>query len=469
MRASTTGPGRSSLTGRHVAVLGGGLAGLAAALECADLGARVTLVERQRRLGGLTWSFERGGLWMDNGQHVFLACCDAYVGFLDRIGARGDVEAARVLDIPVVAPGPRGPVAARLRRRDLPVPLHLADSLLRFGHLGVGDRLMVGRALVGLARLGLADPYLDRITFGEWLQSHGQSPAAIAAVWDLITVPTVNLPAAEASLAAAAMVFRTGVLGGRAALDIGWSRVPLGHLHGERAAAALERAGVRVLTGERVSAVVAGLSADYEVLLPDGRLTADAVVVALPHEEAADVVPPEAAPQRRQWAGLGSSAVVDVHLVFDRRVTHWEVMAGHDSPIQWVFDRSAASGLAETNPSGQYLAVSLSAADHLLGTRPEELVATIVGELTRLLPAVAGAQLVDSAVTKERRATFRAAPGSAALRPGPRSDLPGLVLAGAWTATGWPATMESAVRSGVAAVRALSSTFISAPITQEVA
>jgi squalene-associated FAD-dependent desaturase len=457
------------MAGRHVAVIGAGLAGMAAALECADRGARVTLVERQKRLGGLTWSFERNGIWMDNGQHVYLACCDHYLAFLDRIGATVDVEAARALDIPVVAPGPTGPVTGHLRRRDLPVPLHLADSLLRFPHLALKDRLGLGRALAALARLDLADPALDQISFAEWLAGHGQTPAAIDAVWDLITVPTVNLPAREASLSAAAMVFKTGVLGGRRAVDMGWSRVPLGRLHGERAADALDRSGVQVITGARVGSLAPAPRGGFEVALPGGPVRADQVVMAVPHEEAAPLVPADAAPDRDQWDRLGSSSVVDVHLIFDREVSRWPVMAGHNSPVQWVFDRSRASGLAEQNPSHQYLAVSLSAADHLLGERPEALVTSTVRALARLVPAVDGARLVDSTVTKERRATFRAAPGTAAIRPRPETARAGLVLAGAWTSTGWPATMEGAVRSGVAAARSLASQPITAPISQEVA
>ena len=459
------------MTGRRVAVVGGGLAGIAAALECADLGAGVTLFERQRRLGGLTWSFDRGGLTMDNGQHVYLACCDAYIRFLDRIGAAGDVVAPRPLDVPVVAPGLSGPVVGRLRRNGLPVPLHLAGALLRWPHLRLPDRLGLGRALAAFARLDLDDPGLDRQTFGQWLRRHGQSPEAIAAVWDLITIPTVNLPAAEASLAAAAKVFKTGVLGGTSASDIGWSRVPLGTLHGERGAAALARAGVGVHFGARIDRISEETGWTWRLDGPDGPVHADAVVVALPHEEAAQVLPQDVAPGAAKWAGLGSSAVVDVHLVFDRAVTGWDLMAAHASPVQWVFDRTSASGLDRLHPGQQYLAVSLSAADDYLGVRPDALVASTVEALGLLLPALPAARLVDSVVTKERRATFRARPGSAALRPQPTTTRPGLTLAGAWTATGWPATMEGAVRSGVAAARALPSITspITAPIPQEVA
>ena len=462
---------RDSMKGRHVVVLGAGLAGLAAALECADHGARVTVLERQRRLGGLTWSFERGGITMDNGQHVFLQCCDAYTGFLGRIGASGDVVGPRPLDVPVVAPGPEGPVIGRLRRRDRPVPFHLAGSLLGFPHLGWRDRVMLGPVLAGLGRLDLGDPRLDHVTFGEWLRRRGQSDAAIAAVWDLITIPTVNLPASEASLAVAAKVFKTGVLADRAAADIGWSRVPLARLHGERAGRALTRSGVEVRTGVRVEALTE-TPGGWGVRAAGDVLAADAVVVALPPEEATEVVPDGLVAGSDRWRELGSSAVVDVHLVFDRAVTHWELMASLHPDVQWVFDRTEASGLAESRPGAQYLAVSLSAADRLLGERPERIVENTLRGLADLLPGVGAAEMLDSFVTKERKATFRARPGTAPLRPPAATRHPTLTVAGAWAATGWPATMEGAVRSGLAAARHLitkSRPSIRTPISLEVA
>jgi squalene-associated FAD-dependent desaturase len=459
----------SALTGRHVIVAGAGLAGLSAALECARMGARVTVLERRSRLGGLTWSFVHGDLTFDNGQHVYLACCDQYQRFLREIGAAGDVVTPRPLDVPVVAPGPSGPLVGRLRRRDLPVPLHLAGSLMRYPHVSLSSRLKLGRALVGLARLDLDDPALDRITFGDWLAARGQGADAVAAVWDLITIPTVNLPASDASLAAAAMVMKTGLLSGPGAADIGWSRVPLGQLHGERASAALASAGVTVHRDVRVLAVSLSESGVWEVATSDGPLDAEAVVVALPHEEAASVVPASVAPERERWSALGSSAIVDVHLVFDRKVMPWELMAGHRSDIQWVFDRSDSSGLRELRPGQQYLAVSLSAADHLLPIRPEAILASTMDSLQSLLPPVGAARLVDSLVTKERRATFAARPGTADIRPPAATALPGLVLAGAWTDTGWPATMEGAVRSGYSAARALALSPVPEPMTQEVA
>ena len=457
-------------------MVGGGLAGIAAALECADSGARVILIERRRNLGGLTWSFRHGDVWIDNGQHVFLRCCDEYLRFLARIGGTSDVEIPGSLDVPVVSPGNGGPpVVGRLRRTNLPAPLHLAGSLLRYPHLNMVDRLRLSRAVAALRKLRLDDPSLDEETFGTWLTRHHQSDESVKAVWDLITVPTVNLPAAQASLAMAAKVFKTGLLEQRSAADIGWSRVPLGRLHGEHAARALESAGVDVRLGERIlgvrpyPSVDDGQQSGFAVLGDGWQIDADAVIVALPHDEAVNVLPPGAIPDQDRISHLGYSAIVDIHLVYDRPVTAWPFMAAVNSPVQWVFDRTVSSGLAEQDrisKSGekrsgqkrQYLAVSISAADGLLGRRPEDLISWIGTEVQRLLPSTRHARILDSLVTKERKATFAAKPGTARLRTTHESFLPGLAVAGAWTDTGWPATMEGAVRSGRAAARSSLST-----------
>ncbi len=428
-------------------VVGGGLAGIAAALDAADAGATVTLVERRQHLGGLTWSFRRHGLWFDNGQHVFMRCCDEYRRFLDRIGAACDVVLQEQLAVPVLAPNGR---RATIGRSRLPAPLHLAGAMARYGHLSVADRLRLGPAVAALGRLDPDDPALDRITFGEWLARHHQRPRAVSALWDLITLPTVNVPAAEASLAMAAKVFRTGLLDTSDGGDIGWSAVPLGELHGRRSAAALGAAGVEVVCGARVEQLRPVPDGGWQVVADSGarRWQAASVVVAAPHEATAGLVPVGTLPDVQV---LGTSAVVDVQLVFDRSVTDLPFFAAVDSPVQFVFDKTSTAGVTR----GQCLALSLSGADRYLGTRPEVLVGQFVEALGRLLPGVPRAGLVDAVVTKEHAATFRATPGTAAARPAPGMIAPGLAVAGAWCATGWPATMEGAVRSGRAAAAAV--------------
>ena len=435
---------------RSVAVVGGGLAGITAALACADAGADVTLVERRARLGGLTWSSQRNGLWFDNGQHVFLRCCTEYRGLLDRLGVTGLVELQERMTVPVLSPGGTESV---IRRTGLPAPLHLAGSLLRYRHLSVRDRLGLGPAVRALTKLDPDDPASDGTTFGAWLAAHGQSRRAVDALWDLITLPTVNLHADEASLALAARVFRTGLLDDADAGDIGWSRVPLQQLHGDAAAVALAAAGVEVALSTTVS------RADATTVVAGGRtLSADAVIVALAHDAAASVLPPGLleAPER-----LGASAIVNVHAVLDRRVTDLPMAAVVDSPLQFVFDRTQSSGARD----GQCLAVSLSAADAYLAWPTSDLVRHVVDALGDVFPAARHASVRDASVTREPRATFRGTPGTARLRPPQATSVPGLFLAGAWTATGWPATMEGAVRSGQAAARGALSGSYATPAT----
>lgn len=435
---------------RRVIVVGGGLAGLSAAIRAADEGARVTVLERAARLGGATWSFTRDGLSYDNGQHVFMRCCTEYRAFLDRVGSSGKVVLQDRMDVPVLAPDG---THARLRRVALPSPLHLGPSLAGYRHLSLGQRAAVVRAALALKRLRLDDSTLDDQTFGAWLAEHGVAESALPALWDLVIRATVNLPSSEASLLLAAKVFKTGLLDTNDGADIGWSRVPLQELHGDAAARALAGHGADVRLGARVSAVSTDTSGP-SVTVDGEHLTADAVVVALPHDAVADVLPDGAFEQQREVAGLGRSPIVNVHLLYDRRVLDVPFLAGVGSPVQFVFDRTDSSGA----PAGhQAVAISLSTADDYLPLKPAELVEQFSTELARLLPAARSATVVSSMVTREVAATFRGVPGTARLRPRATTNLPGVFLAGAWTDTGWPATMEGAVRSGNAAAAAVRS------------
>lgn len=437
----------------NVVVVGGGLAGVTAALRLADAGEQVTLVEATPRLGGAAFSFARGELTIDNGQHVFLRCCTAYRGFLDRIDATSSTTLQRRLDIPVIAGADQDVVApgteARLQRSALPVPAHLAAALLRYRVLSPLGRARAVRGALALQKLDPADPALDADTLGGYLRRHGQDDATLAALFDVVGTATLNLRADDASLALAATVFRTGLLDQADAADIGHAVVPLGELHDDLAAAALQAAGVEVRRATKVRTVAPDgtitLSArgrDEETLHPD------TVVLAVPHDQALHLAPFLPA----SIARLGAAPIVNVHVVFDRVVTEHDFAAGVGSAVQWVFDRTASSGLAAITPSAQYLAVTVSAADVEIDEPVEALRPRFLDALAVLFPRSRPADVLDFFVTRERRATFRAVAGTAALRPGPRVEgAPGVVLAGAWTATGWPDTMESAVRSGHAA------------------
>ncbi|MER5996811.1 hydroxysqualene dehydroxylase HpnE [Streptomyces viridosporus] len=437
--------------GRHAVVVGGGLAGVTAALALADAGVRVTLLEGRPRLGGLAFSFRRGDLTVDNGQHVYLRCCTAYRWFLDRIEGAELAPLQDRLDVPVVdVARPEGRRLGRLRRDALPVPLHLGRSLAAYPHLSLAERAAVGRAALALKGLDLADPALDDQNFGDWLTAHGQSARAVEALWDLVGVATLNAVAGDASLSLAAMVFKTGLLSDPGAADIGWAHVPLGELHDRLARKALDSAGVRTEVRARVASVRADGDGGWSVRVPGETLRADAVVLAVPQREAYELLPAGALDDPERLLGIDTAPILNVHVVYDRKVLARPFLAALGTPVQWVFDRTAASGLTE----GQYLAVSQSVAQDEIDEPVAVLRERYLPELRRLLPRTRSARVKDFFVTRERAATFVPAPGVGRLRPGARTKAPGLYLAGAWTATGWPATMEGAVRSGVGAADA---------------
>ncbi|HEY5335941.1 MAG TPA: hydroxysqualene dehydroxylase HpnE [Mycobacteriales bacterium] len=416
----------------RVVVVGGGLAGLTAALDLVGGGQDVTLLEARPRLGGLTASFTRGALTVDTGQHVFLRCCTAYLALLERLGVTHLTTMQGRLDVPVWFDGSR----KALRRNGLPPPLHLAAGLLSY--LGPTKAARAVPAALALQRLDPRSSVVDAQTFGGWLARHGQDRAAVDALWGLLTVATLNCDPDEASLALAAKVVQTGLFETVGGADIGVSDVPLGRLHGDAFAAALADAEVR--TNAKVTQISC-TGSGFDVSVGAETIQADAVVVAVPPTVAAELVPERAA---AGITDLGSSPIVNVHVHYDRAVLDVPFLATVGSPLQWIFDRTAASGAAH----GQYVAISLSAADRWLPQKAQDVLGTILPELVRVLPAARHAEVVDAFVTREPHATFRQVAGSTALRPSSATALPGLALAGAWTDTGWPATMEGAVRSG---------------------
>lgn len=446
-RTAQPGGGAPVSAGR-VVVIGGGLAGITAALDCADAGARVTLVEVRPRLGGAAYSFSRDGLLLDNGQHVFLRCCTAYRELLARLGSDSQTSLQQRLRIPVLAPG--GQIAWLARSR-LPAPLHLVGALARFAHLPLHQRLAAMRAALALRALDPHDPANDQRCLYHFLEAHGQTPDTIQTLWELICRATINLRANETSLASAAFVFQTGLLRDSRAGDIGLARAPLQRIHGEAAASALARAGVEVLLRHRAERIETDHAGRVCAVHAGGRrIAAQAAVLAVPHQRAARLAPDGALRSRAALEALGSSPIINLYVGYRTRVFDHDFAAAVRSPVQYIFDRTAASGWGD----GQLLAVSLSAADEQdLHADRQRLQRRYGQALAQLLPAARDARIEAFYVTREPLATFRAAPGSGALRPGPRTGVPGLALAGAWTDTGWPATMEGAVRSGRAAAR----------------
>ncbi|HEX9040461.1 MAG TPA: hydroxysqualene dehydroxylase HpnE [Trebonia sp.] len=477
-------------------VIGGGLAGITAAVALGKAGHQVTLLEAKPRLGGATMSFTRDGLVVDTGQHVFLRCCTAYRGLLDRLGMAAHAPLQPRFDVTVVAPGKK----AALQRRRVPAPLHMLPALLGYPFLNTAERMRLTLAALAFRRLDEKDPGTDELRLGDWLAAHGQDERTRRVLWDLFSVSSLNVPGDDASLALAAVVVKTGLLGHADAADIGVPTLSLGELHGAAAARLLGKLGATVRTQAKVTAIEPTDDGGFRVRVtgeepgndqpnsaPDtmagsaiGRaaggdegsspreITADAVVLAVPHEQAAKLVPPGALPAETVdgWAGLGAAPIVNVHVIYDRTVMDVPFAAAVDSPVQWVFDRTRISGMHERapagkQPTGQYLAISLSAADEYANKPVAELREQFVPALAELFPAAKAATVTEFFVTREKRATFRQVPGTAKLRPKAATGLPGLVLAGAWTDTGWPDTMEGAVRSGLNAVIALHDVLLS--------
>lgn len=435
-----------------VAVVGAGLAGLTAALDLARAGRRVLLIERRPYAGGKAFSFRDpiDGAELDNGQHVTMRCCTALHALLEQVGAAGLVRYQPALRVPVLDPR-SGRAGAILSAPRLPAPFHLAPSILRYPHLGMVEKAALGRALAPMARIARRGGALpDDETFAGWLRRHGQGERAIAEFWDLIIRPTCNDRSDAVSAAQAFQVFRDGFLADPHAADIGLFQGGLSAISDAVLRRFAEHGG-QTLFECRARGVGTAESGALRVELGGaGPIEAAAIVLALPPAAAAALLPAE-------WRARGpfdaldrfaTSPIVNVHMRWDREIAAEPITAVLDDRLQFVFARPAPEG-------GQWLTASLSAAREQAAMPQEEVAADAERAVRGAWPAARGAALVRWRVIKERDATFRPLPGIAAARPGPATPIPGLVLAGAWTDTGWPATLESAVRSGRAAAAAV--------------
>jgi squalene-associated FAD-dependent desaturase len=388
-----------------VAVVGGGLAGLAAALDLMDAGVDVTVHEARPTLGGAvqTLPVREGDPEPppDNGQHIALGCFAEYLRFLDRIGEGKSYLRTR-LALPVLAEdGTRSDIKPSL------------PALVSYAHVPLRDRLRIP-IVTARCRKAKARP---GETFGSVLRRLGSSDAAVERFWDVFIRPALNLRADEVDAEAGLFTVRTALLGPRGNADLVLPQKPLGWMHGDAAGRVL---GARVRLDDRVESL--------------DDLDADAIVLAVPPRESARLLG-EAAP------ALEDSPIVSVHLWFDRRLLQTPLAALLGSDAHWVFDRGALTG--HEPERGQYLTVVSSGVPDLLEVRGRELVERITGQLTERLGA---AELLWSRVSREPYATIALRPGTA--RPGVETSRPDVARAGTWTDTGWPATMESAVLSG---------------------
>ncbi len=474
MTDSTLEAGQSD---RPIAVIGGGLAGLSAALDLADSGASVVLFEQRPFAGGKAYSFQDPlhHVTLDNGQHITMRCCTSFQAFLERLGCADMVEYQPHLEVAVIDPSSEGRhvsviasrrlgIVERFGRRlgQTPAPLQMLSSLVTFEHLSVADKSRLALAFEPIRRMTLSQRrVIDRISFGQWLRDHHQSEAVIERFWDLIVLPTCNDRSDDVSAAQAVQVFQDGFCRDPQGADIGLFRRGLGEV-AETAVLALQARGVRCEFG---SAVRQMLISDRRIEAVrwgrTGRMDVSGVILALPPHRALSVLPVAWRGREPFWR-LGQhdvSPIINLHMQWDRAVMRRDFVASLDLDAQFIFNRSQLHGW-DTPP--HWITVSLSGAHDLVDRPQREIVARVEAAVRRSLRRTEGAALLATRVVKESEATFRSRPGMGAHRVGPRTPIENLYLAGAWTGTDWPATMESAVRSGQAAARSLLESVVSA-------
>ncbi len=420
-----------------IVVIGGGLAGLAAAVALGGAGHSVQLLEARPFLGGRATSYEVGNgdeaEFIDNCQHVLLRCCVNLLDFYRRLGVEEDITFSR--DITFIEPGGRHSV---LRSGIFPPPVHFAESFLNLAFLSLSEKLAVGRAIQAIGReQGRGD--LDRITMQQWLEEKRQPKRAIERFWRQVLVSAINEDLDRMAAAHGFQVFRLGFLPRKDSYEMGVPAVPLGRLY---SGDAWKRMGnVKIRLRAPVARIVMTEAAVSGVVTGNEEVRGDYYVSALPFERIGAVVPQLAL----DVSVFEHSPITGIHLWFDRSVTDLPHATLLERTIQWMFNKY----------EGRYVQLVVSASRSLTEMPRADVIALAINELAEFFPAVREAKLEKAHVVKEIRATFSAKPDLEPQRPGNRTSIPNLFLAGDWTKSGWPATMEGAVRSGYLAAEAV--------------
>ena len=439
-----------------VAVAGGGLAGLATACALSDAGFRVTLFEKRPFLGGRASSYQHPGTGevVDNCQHVLFRICTNLIEFYHRIGVLDQIRWFDQMNF--IEPGGRISV---MKSSFLPAPLHTAPSFFNFSFLSVADKLSIARALVPLTLTQQRD---TGQTFQHWLDRHGQTEHALARFWRPILVSALSEELDRISISAAAQVVRESMKS-PAAREMGVPTVPLTDLYNAAGDYVRTRGGL--LHFRRPVEGFVAESSQVRVWLSDAEEQFDFLVVALPFD-ALDRVLPDAAestPLREQLSHFENSPITGIHMWFDRQISDLDHAVLLDRTVQWMFHKSrlqpirtpSTNGTSSGAAGGSYIELVVSSSKTLIDKSRAEIVDLALAEVREFFPASREANLVKATVIKEVNATYSPRPGIDAYRPGPVTPWPRVFLAGDWTATGWPATMEGAVRSGYLAAEAL--------------
>jgi squalene-associated FAD-dependent desaturase len=441
---------------RSVIVVGGGLAGLSAACALADAGYQVRLLERRRYLGGRASSYEHPGTGevIDNCQHVLLGNCVNLINLYQRLGV---TDAIRWFDrLTFVEPGGRRSI---LEPSFLPAPFHSMPAFLRAQAFSFSDKLAIGR---GMSAFIAGIPKDSEENFAHWLSRHGQTIGAINRFWKPVLVSALNEDPDRMSVHYAGQVIRKSLLLSPGAGRMGVPTIPLSELY-NRAIDYVESRGGRVnLSVAPESFQWSEETQQWTLTAGDQFFTSDAIVLALAFEGLSKLLPfmphnPEAEQLAINLGHFGHSPITGIHLWFDREITDLEHAILLDATIQWLFHKSRLQPEKRRGAPGSYVELVVSASKSMVEMQRQEIIDLALRELAEFFPLVAQAKLVKAAVVKEVRATYSIRPRLDSLRPSALSPWPRVFLAGDWIATGWPATMEGAVRSGYLAAEAMSS------------
>lgn len=438
-------------------MIGGGLAGLSSAVALAEAGFHVRLLEKRPHLGGRATSYQLpDGEHVDNCQHVTLGCCTNLADFYRRVGASEKIHIYQRLFF-LDSQGRRGVV----KGSSLPPPFHLAPSFLLFPSLSWADKLGIARAMLTIARSGGRPTDADGTTMLDWLHREGQTAGAIQRFWRVVLISALSEELDRIDARYGVDVFWKSFLANRQGFEVGIPAVPLADLYDGCRDAIEQRGGeVRTRAGIREIRVSNGRVAD--VRLDDGsELTAEFFVVAVPQDALLELLPQslvDGEPTFSNLRNLATAPITGVHLWFDRPVMSEPFLTLLDRTVQWIFNKTSlyATPLPErTADAGQYLQLVISASYELVPRSRQEIIDLCRAELLDALPATRDARLLKATVIKETAATFSPRPGCDRWRPPQRCPIANLFLAGDWTQTGWPATMEGAVRSGYLAAEAI--------------
>ncbi len=422
----------------HVAIAGGGLAGLAAAAALGGAGYRVDVFESRPFAGGRATSYpisaEDFSETIDNCQHILLRCCVNLLDFYRRLGVAGKIQFHR--EFFFMEPGGRTSI---FRRGVLPAPAHFAGAFATLKFLDLADKIAVARALLALRRERTTRADLDRITMADWLREKRQTPRAIERFWRQVLVSAINEELDRMAALHGFQVFWLGFLAASDSYEMGIPNVPLGELYG--AGLWEQIPGVRFHMRQPVERITAGNGLITGIETAAGPVAADAYIAAVPFERIASLAPELELDLR----AFSHSPITGIHLWFDRPITTLPHATLLDRTIQWMYNKR----------EGRYLQLVVSASRSMVEMSRADVIALALRELAEFFPSVRDAKLEKAHVVKEVRATFSAAPGLEAQRPGAATRFPNLFLAGDWTRSGWPATMEGAVRSGYRAAEAV--------------